>query len=146
MLDVSKGVAIFTDGSSHYKDRSGGWAYVLLDAFGESEVESGAVPDTTNNRMELTAAIEGLETVFEKYGPCDVLLYSDSEYVVLGLEDPSRARNTNQDLWFDLESAAERHPYVEPNWVRGHDDSHWNNLADELSKHARKAALDVNRK
>jgi ribonuclease HI len=141
MLDPSKGIAIFTDGSSYCKDRSGGWAYVLLDAFGQSEVGSGHASDTTNNRMELTAAIEGLETVYERHGPCDVLLYSDSEYVVLGLEDPSRARNLNQDLWFDLESAAERHPYVEPNWVRGHDDSLWNNLADELSKSARKEGL-----
>jgi ribonuclease HI len=143
MLDPSKGVAIFTDGSAYYKDRSGGWAYVLLDAFGASEVGSGHASDTTISRMELMAAIEGLEQVHEQHGPCDVLLYSDSKHVILGLVDKNRARNKNKDLWFDLESAIDRHPYVEPNWIRGHADSHWNHLADELAGNARKEGLNA---
>lgn len=142
MLNPDKGVAIFTDGSAHYKDRSGGWGWVSIDAFGHEEVGSGYAPDTTNNRMEMLALVEGLRHIHETYGSCDVLVYSDSQYLVLGINDRTRTRKHNQDLWFDIESAIEQHSYVETNWVRGHDKSHWNNVVDEISKQARKAGLE----
>ncbi len=88
--------------------------------------------------MEMQAWIEGLNWVFKELGPCDVLVYSDSEYLVLGVADPLRARKANRDLWFDLDVAIEQHSYVEPIWVKGHHESHYNRLVDELAGQARK--------
>ena len=78
MTDKGKKVKIYTDGACSGNPGRGGWAAILL--YGEHEKEiSGYDPDTTNNRMELTAAIEGLKAL--KY-PCSVELYSDSPYLV----------------------------------------------------------------
>lgn len=139
MLDPKKGIALFTDGSSYYKDGSGGWAWVAIDCFGGEEVGSGYASDTTNNRMEMQAWIEGLNNLVGTLGPCDVLVYSDSQYVGLGAMDPSRARKKNRDLWSEIDAAIEQHESVEFVWVKGHHESHYNQLADELAGNARKA-------
>lgn len=142
VLNPRKGIALFTDGSCFYKDRIGGWAFCAIDCFGGEEVGTGAVHDTTSARMEMQAWVEGLNWVFEELGACDVLVYSDSEFVVLGVEDPLRSRKANADLWFDLDAAIEQHSYVEPIWVKGHHESHYNRLVDELAGNARKAARE----
>jgi ribonuclease HI len=138
VLNPTRGIAVFTDGSSWNKDRSGGWAWVAIDAFGEEEHGCGAESDTTNNRMELTAVVEALSTLADRYGEAEILLYSDSEYVVLGARHKYRARTKNRDLWEQLDDAEALHDMVEWNHVRGHKDSHYNNLADKLAGEARR--------
>jgi ribonuclease HI len=136
-LNPGRGVALFTDGSAWYKDGSGGWAWIAIDAFGSEEQGAGACSDTTNNRMELTAAIRGLEHLNRIYGRCDVLLYSDSEYMVLGSRDRFRSRKKNRDLWEQLDHAADNHS-VEWLHVKGHADSYYNDLCDKMASEVRK--------
>lgn len=144
VLNPEEGIAVFTDGSSYNKDRSGGWAWVALDAEDGLLTDSGYVGDTTNNRMEMTALIKALDTLFIALGPLDLLVVSDSEYVVLGAQDKTRARNKNVDLWHQIDSAIGRHAYVEFEHMRGHSkdkDHPWNvfnEMADDLAGKARK--------
>ena len=136
-LNPDRGCAIFSDGSAWTKDKSGGWAYVIIDSYGSQKVGSGYVPDTTNNRMELQAVIEGLNYLSGSLGSCDVLVYSDSEIVVKGYNGQYERRH-NTDLWKDLDIAVGQHSYVELIWVKGHKDSLYNHMADGLAKEARK--------
>ena len=140
-LNPDKGVAVFTDGSCNYADRSGGWAWVAIDSEGTMETGSGYLKGTTINRMELNAPFEALLHLFEHYGSCEVLIYSDSEYVVLGCNDPTRSRKKNPKWWKRLDSAITLHNYVEWNHVRGHSDNLYNGLADKLAGEARKDGL-----
>ncbi len=134
-------ISIFTDGSSNYKDGSGGWAFVAIDSYDGEEVGSGHASDTTNNRMEQTAWAKGLSYLFETLGPCDVLVYSDSQYVGLGAMDRTRKRKRNRDLWNEIDKAIDQHSSVEFVWVKGHDGSHYNQQADGLAVKARKAGI-----
>lgn len=138
-LDPSEGIAIFTDGSSYYKDRTGGWAWIAIDAFTGECNGIGGEGDTTNNRMEMTAWIKGLEAVFESHGPCTIIVYSDSEYVGLGAMDRNRKRNNNRDLWWDLDEAIDKHKYVEFRHVKGHSGHEYNEAVDKLASQARHA-------
>ena len=109
----------------------------------------GSEPDTTNNRMELKAVVEGLNALKE---PCEVVLNTDSEYVRLGITEwlagwkargwkkSSKGHSgtksvLNQDLWIDLDNAASRHR-VAWNWVRGHADHADNLRCDQLAQKA----------
>lgn len=139
MLDPSYGVLVFTDGSAWHKDRTGGWAWLAIDGFDNEVRRFGSVLDTSIGRMEMTAAIEALNAVREACGPCDVLLYSDSEFVVLGINDKTRTRRKNKDLWKLLDEAVEAHECVVIEHVYGHQDSHYNNVVDELAGRARRA-------
>jgi ribonuclease HI len=138
VLDPQGPYALFTDGSSHYKDGSGGWAYVIIDRFGEEEIGSGYISDTTNNRMEMQAWVEGLNYLIKTFGPCDVLVYSDSQYVGYGAMDSTRSRRRNRDLWNEIDGAINQHKLVEFVWVKGHHESHYNKLVDELAGNARR--------
>jgi len=140
-LNPCKGLALFTDGSAYHKDRSGGWAWVAIDVYGAEEFASGYVADTTNNRMEMQAWIMGLTHLWDTYGSCSVLLYCDSQYVTYGAMDRSRSRKHNQDLWEEIDVLVDFHDYVEGIWVRGHDESHYNHLADELAGNARRNGI-----
>jgi ribonuclease HI len=111
-LDPSLGVAVFTDGSASNRDKSGGWGYVALDAFEGIYTSSGYRAGTTISRMELAAPTYALEYLNEVYGACDVLVYSDSEYVVLGVNDRTRKRSANKDWWVSLDLAIEKHNEV----------------------------------
>lgn len=137
-LFTKEGLALYTDGSAYYKDRTGGWAFVVVDSHGCTETLSGFHADVTNNQMELHAITMGLTRVFEWYGPLDVLVYADSEYSVLGARDPSRARRKNKDWWTALDKAAARHSFVEFEHVKGHSTNLYNNIADDLAGKARK--------
>ena len=136
-------VEIFTDGACSGNPGPGGWAAILR--FGEVEKElSGGDPATTNNRMELMAAIAGLEALKR---PCRVRLYTDSQYVRDGITrwlHSWKARNwrtadnkpvKNIDLWQRLDLAAARHD-VEWIWVRGHAGHPENERADLLARAA----------
>lgn len=137
-LNPSGGIALFTDGSSHYKDRTGGWAWIAIDIFDGEALEIGGTQDTTNNRMEMTAWIKGLQAL-HALGPCEVLVYSDSEYVGLGAMDRTRNRRKNIDLWLELDEAIGLHEYVEFEFIKGHTGHHYNEAVDKLAGEARKA-------
>jgi ribonuclease HI len=138
-LNPSEGVALFTDGSAWSGDGSGGWAWIAIDAFEGEDQDSGFVGDTTNNRMEMLAWIEGLMAVAESFGACEVLVYSDSEYVGKGAMDRKRSRVKNRDLWELIDEAIDYHSYVEFIHVRGHDGHPFNERVDKLAGEARRA-------
>ena len=135
-----KEVSIYTDGACRGNPGRGGWGAILV--YGKYEKElSGGERETTNNRMELTAAIEGLSALRE---PCKVTLYSDSKYVVdaflLGWVESWRAAGwrrgkdklKNPDLWEKLYALTEIHE-VEFIWVKGHAGHDYNERCDILA-------------
>jgi ribonuclease HI len=119
-------VTIYTDGACEPNPGPGGWAALLRSGPHEKEI-GGSEPHTTNNRMELTAALEALRTLKQ---PCQVTLYTDSEYLKRGITEwlPGWRRRgwkrkggelANQDLWQELDRILRTHQ-VEWRWVRGH--------------------------
>ena len=144
MSEARKHVNIYTDGACSGNPGPGGWAAIL--EFGSHTKEiSGYMAGTTNNRMELFAAISGLGALKE---PCDVTLYSDSSYLVQAFNEHwiegwmkkgwRTSNNTaveNQDLWFILQAQTRKH-HVEFVKVKGHADHPQNNRCDELARAA----------
>ncbi len=136
-------VEIFTDGACRGNPGPGGWAAILRYRGTEKEL-SGGEPQTTNNRMEMTAAIVALETLKR---PCRVQLYTDSQYLRDGIRQwlkAWKARNwrtadkkpvKNVDLWQRLDAAATPHQ-IEWHWVRGHAGHPENERADALARAA----------
>jgi ribonuclease HI len=137
-------VIIYTDGACDPNPGTGGWAAILIKG-GHKKILTGGQRDTTNNRMELTAAIEALRALTQ---PCTVTLFTDSEYVrnaiVLGwLKNWIKKgwRNSggpvkNRDLWEQLLEQIGRHQ-IDWHWVRGHDSDPLNNECDRLAVEAR---------
>ncbi|HEX7026884.1 MAG TPA: ribonuclease HI [Gammaproteobacteria bacterium] len=146
---MGKRVEIFTDGACRGNPGPGGWG-VLLRYDGREKELYGAEPLTTNNRMELTAAIEGLEALNRV---CDVVLTTDSNYVKQGITEwihDWKRRNwrtaakkpvLNAELWQRLEQAAQRHK-IEWRWVKGHSGHPENERADHLANKAIDEMLD----
>lgn len=138
-------IEAWTDGGCSPNPGLGGWAYVLRNRHGDLKERHGAVPDTTNNKMELHAIVMALEGLS---GPRHVILHTDSEYVCLGMAGRIaewRAKGwrtaagkpvANRDLWQRLLSATERHR-VEWRWVRAHAGDPMNERADALTHQAR---------
>jgi len=134
-------IVIYTDGACRGNPGPGGWGVILRYKKLEKTLYGGEL-DTTNNRMELTAAIRGLEAI-NKPG-YQVLLYSDSRYVLSGITDwlPDWKRRgwktaakkpvANQDLWQQLDALAQQHS-VEWHWVKGHSGNPDNERADQLA-------------
>ena len=138
-----KQVKIVTDGSCLGNPGAGGWACILR--FNEHKRELyGYAPHTTNNRMELTAAIEGLKALKE---PCTVEVITDSEYLKNGITNwvPNWKRRDwmtsakkpviNRDLWEELDEVAAKHQ-VTWSWTKGHASHSDNNRCDELAQTA----------
>jgi ribonuclease HI len=142
-----KTVEIFTDGACKGNPGPGGWGALLRVGRHEKEL-SGGEPSTTNNRMELTAAIRALEALIE---PCAVVLHSDSKYVLDGItkwvhgwqrngwKNASKQPVRNADLWHELIAAAKQHK-VEWVWVKGHNGHAENERVDALACAAAEAA------
>ncbi len=138
---MKKHVSIYTDGACSGNPGPGGWGAILV--YGEVEKElCGGEPETTNNRMEMMAAIMSLESLRQ---PCKVDLYTDSTYVQKGMTEwlkgwKARGWKTadkkpvkNDDLWQRLDDAAARHD-IKWHWVRGHDGHEMNERADVLAR------------
>ena len=140
MTSAKNKVLIYTDGGCEPNPGIGGWGVVLL--YNEHTKElSGGEPDTTNNRMELTAAIEGLSALSRK---CEVVLVTDSEYVKRGITEwmPAWKRRgwvrkggelKNIDLWKQLDVLTQKHT-IEWRWVKGHAGNELNERCDILAK------------
>lgn len=136
-----KKVILYTDGACSGNPGVGGWAFVLMYKSSQKQV-SGGEKLTTNNRMELTAVIEGLKLLKEK---CEVEIYSDSAYIVnainkdwlvqwqlRGWKTSTKEAVLNQDLWENLLELISNHKttFIK---VKGHADNEFNNLCDKLA-------------
>ena len=136
-------VEIYTDGACRGNPGPGAWAALLI-AGKERKELSGSEAATTNNRMELMAAISGLEGLKRR---CAVQLYTDSKYVLQGATEwltqwkargwrtASRQPVKNQDLWERLDAAAAAQD-IEWHWVRGHSGHEGNEFVDQLANRA----------
>ncbi|MBC6953417.1 MAG: ribonuclease HI [Leptolyngbya sp. PLA2] len=146
MAERHETVHLFTDGACSGNPGPGGWAYILRDErTGVEKEASGGEPETTNNRMELVAVIEGLGALRR---PTVVELHSDSQYVLNGMREwlpawkargwrtAGRQPVKNRDLWERLDALLAMHE-VRFNWVRGHSDHPENERCDRLAVAAR---------
>ena len=138
-----KKVHLITDGACLGNPGPGGWAAILRHGPHKKELW-GCEPQTTNNRMELTAAIEGLRALRE---PCEVVVVTDSEYMMKGITSwihgwkkkgwmtAAKKPVVNQDLWKSLDEQVLRHK-THWEWTKGHADHVDNNRCDELASRA----------
>ncbi len=136
-------VELYTDGACRGNPGPGGWAALLVAGSERKEV-SGAEPATTNNRMELKAAIAGLKALKRR---CAVQLYTDSKYVLEGAtkwlpgwkargwKTAAREPVKNQDLWRELDAAAQTQD-IAWHWVKGHSGHAGNEYVDQLANQA----------
>ena len=134
-------VVIYTDGACSGNPGPGGWGAILINGDNRKELKGGE-PQTTNNRMELLAAIEALNAL---KAPCQVDLHTDSNYLRDGITSWIKKWKTNgwrtaakkpvknDDLWKALEAARDRHD-VTWHWVKGHAGHPENERADELAR------------
>ncbi len=133
-------VTIFTDGACKGNPGPGGWGAILMSGLNEKELY-GYDPQTTNNRMEMMAAIQALEALKK---PCDVSMNVDSQYVLQGMTEwirgwKARGWKTadkkpvkNDDLWKRLDAACAPHK-IKWTWVKGHAGHEYNERADQLA-------------
>ena len=136
---------IYTDGGCQPNPGPGGWAAIILDSQQHPTELSGRDPDCTNNRMEITAAIEALNSLPDG---SRIQLITDSTYLKNGItqwisgwrrrgwKTASKQPVKNQDLWKALDSAVSRHQ-IDWRWTKGHAGDRWNERADELATAAR---------
>jgi len=131
-----KQIDIFTDGSCLGNPGSGGWCAILRYK-GHEKILSGAEKNTTNNRMELLAVIKALEALKE---PCEINLYSDSTYVLKGLNEwldgwikKDFKKVKNVDLWKKYIEVSKPHK-IHVNWVKGHSGHKENEICDTIAK------------
>ena len=143
-------IEIFTDGACSGNPGAGGWGVILR--CGETEKElSGGEAQTTNNRMELTAVIEALKALKRE---CEITLYTDSRYVMDGVNEwmPNWKKNgwkttnkksavKNLELWQELDSLLPRHK-IKWVWVKGHNGHPENERVDKLARDAAKSFLE----
>lgn len=140
---MSARVVIHTDGACRGNPGPGGWG-VVLRYNGNLKKLKGYDPETTNNRMELTAVIEGLKALTRS---CDIELHTDSKYVMHGITEwlnnwkrngwktAARKPVKNIDLWQQLDEEVARHR-IDWNWVKGHSGIEDNEMADQLANEA----------
>jgi ribonuclease HI len=140
-------VAIWTDGACSGNPGPGGWGVILVAGEHRKELFGGE-PDTTNNRMELMAAISALEALKK---PCEITLHIDSQYVRQGItqwihawkkngwKTADKKPVKNAELWQRLEEATKRHR-IDWQWVKGHAGDPMNERADELAREGVKLA------
>lgn len=140
-MSGQKRVTVWSDGACSGNPGPGGWGVVMAWDGHERELKGGAA-ETTNNRMELTAAIEALEALKR---PAAIDFYTDSQYLRGGItgwirnwkkngwKTSDRKPVKNVDLWQRLDALRERHD-IKWHWVRGHAGTHGNERADELAR------------
>ena len=131
---------IYTDGACSGNPGKGGWGAIILDGKNQSSI-SGSENKTTNNRMELMAAIMALKKIKKK---SDITIFTDSKYVKDGITDwikkwkqnnwksSNKKPVKNKDLWIKLDNSCQKHK-ITWKWVKAHAGNKYNNLADELA-------------
>lgn len=138
---INKKVAIYTDGACSHNPGPGGWAAILT--YKETEkIIKGKEEYTTNNRMEMTAVIEGLRLLKEK---CDVLVVTDSKYIVDSIgkgwvyswknrnwRKSNNEKVLNVDLWIIMLDLLNKHN-VDFKWIKGHSSNEYNERCDEIA-------------
>jgi ribonuclease HI len=147
---LSEKVTIYTDGSASPNPGPGGWAAVLM--YGDVKKEiSGSERHTTNNRMELTAAVEALATLKR---PCEIEFFTDSQYMRNGItkwihgwmkngwKTAAKKPVENQELWIKLYALTQTHT-IDWKWVKGHADNELNERVDQLANEARKNKIGL---
>ncbi len=139
-VNLTQVIEIYTDGACRGNPGPGGWGALLI-AGKRQKTMHGGDPETTNNRMELTAAIEALNAL---KGHSSVILYTDSKYVMDGINEwmpnwikrgwktAAKKPVKNKDLWQALDEAVGRHE-IDWQWVKGHNGNPGNEMADELA-------------
>lgn len=143
MSDLNIYATIYTDGSCEPNPGPGGWAALIRYSDGKELKLSGGEKQSTNNRMELTAALEALRSVKETV---DLVIYTDSQYLQKGITEwlPGwKARNwkrkggvlANQELWMSLDKEIARHK-IQWKWVKGHAGNAGNQIVDQLARKA----------
>ena len=147
---------IHTDGSCHGNPGPGGWAAIILTEKGENCTLRGAVPETTNNRMELTAVIYGLRQLGKMPWVQDggVEIHTDSKYVCdafqqdwvgnwrrNGWRTAKKQSVLNRELWEELIPLVEQHR-PSWHWVKGHSGDHWNELCDQMANQEADQAMN----
>jgi len=146
-MSADADVVIYTDGGCDPNPGTGGWAAILTSGDNEREL-SGAAANTTNNRMELTAAVEALSALKR---PCKVVVVTDSQYLQKGVTEwmagwkrrgwrRAGGPVKNQDLWQQLDALSAEHD-VHWTWVRGHAGHEYNERCDVLATEARRRFL-----
>lgn len=154
-MNISQ-VIIYCDGACLGNPGPGGYAAILMSPHhpGSERVVSGFEFDTTNNRMEIKAAIEGLKAIKK---PCHVTIFSDSQYLVKGMNEwikkwlisnfkgSNKKDIANIDLWQELYSISKKYQ-LNWQWVRGHAGNEWNERADEIAKEQAGLALHQSRR
>lgn len=148
MAKTYPAVTIYTDGSCHPNPGQGGWGCVLFFNDGRKQELSGGEKDTTNNRMELTAALRALQSLPEPY---EIALFTDSQYFKDGITrwlaswqrrgwlTADRKPVKNQDLWMALGEEVKRHK-IHWHWVKGHAGLPGNERANDLAQRQMKKA------
>lgn len=137
-------VELYTDGSCDPSSGAGGWAFILrFSDCGHEIMFSGKSENTTNNRMEMTAVIEGIGRLNRR---CYVVIHSDSKYVLDGLRTwlPAWKKNgwkksdkktvKNKDLWIILDQLKKQHK-IHCNWIRGHSNHEENDIVDLMASY-----------
>lgn len=134
-------IKIYTDGACSGNPGPGGWGAVIISDSGEEHL-CGGDPDTTNNKMELCAAINALNSIPENE---EIELFTDSNYVKNGItswihnwkrngwKNSQKEPVKNQELWIQLDKLVEKRK-IHWNWVRGHTGDHFNEIADQLAR------------
>lgn len=134
---------MYTDGACSGNPGPGGWGTILRYKTVEKEL-SGYAPSTTNNRMELTAVVEGLRALKQ---PCQINIYTDSRYLKDGItswihkwkrngwKTSNKTPVKNQELWEALDAASQKHD-IEWHWIKGHAGHPENERADQLAREA----------
>ena len=131
-------ITIYTDGACSGNPGIGSWSAILL--YKEhKKILSGSFRLTTNNRMELIAVIEALKAIKNKSLP--VVIYSDSQYVVKGINNHLTKWKSNNfsniknpDLWIELYQQLQQFNNIQIQWIKGHSYNSYNNLADNIAK------------
>jgi len=150
-MDMESSIKIYTDGGCSGNPGPGGWAYVIIKENNQEHAilaeKYGSERNTTNNRMELTAVIESLQTVLSMENPGKTVIFTDSQYVQKGITEwiikwKKNAWSTsdkkpvkNQDLWVKLDSLCGK---ISPEWewIRGHAGNEFNERCDKMTQQA----------
>ena len=138
---MPKKIQIYSDGACRGNPGPGGWGVLLIYNDTEKEIYGGEL-ETTNNRMELTAVIMGIESLTS---PCEIAITTDSKYVMDGITEwmkgwkkrnwktASKKPVKNKELWIALDTVISKHE-IEWHWVKGHSGDENNEIADQLAR------------